>query len=63
MDKEERVALAIKEVVSKMMDRVMDNVLVNDPFIKEVNLLGKDYRGRIYREFLKIEPPHNFEEQ
>ena len=31
-------------------------------FIKEVNLLGKDYRERIYREFLEIEPPHNFEE-
>jgi hypothetical protein len=37
MSKEERVALAIKEVVSKMMDRVMDNVLINDPFIKEVH--------------------------
>ncbi len=31
-------------------------------FIKEVNLLGKDYRERIYREFLQMEPPHNFEE-
>jgi hypothetical protein len=29
------VALAIKEVVSTMMDRVMNNVLVNDPFVKE----------------------------
>jgi hypothetical protein len=35
MNKEERVALAIKDVVSKMMDRVMDNVLIKDPFIKE----------------------------
>lgn len=35
MNKQERVALAIKEVVSKMMDRVMNNVLINDPFIKE----------------------------
>jgi hypothetical protein len=35
MSKEERVALAIKEVVSKMMDRVMENVLIKDPFIKE----------------------------
>jgi len=35
MSKEQRVALAIKEVVSRMMDRVMDNVLINDPFIKE----------------------------
>jgi hypothetical protein len=35
MNKQERVALAIKGVVSKMMDRVMDNVLINDPFLKE----------------------------
>ena len=35
MNKRERVALAIKEVVSKMMDRVMENVLIKDPFIKE----------------------------
>jgi hypothetical protein len=35
MSKQKRVALAIKDVVSKMMDRVMENVLVNDPFIKE----------------------------
>lgn len=31
-------------------------------FIKEINVLGKDYRERIYREFLGIEPPQNFEE-
>ena len=35
MNKQERVALTIKGVVSKMMDRVMDNVLINDPFLKE----------------------------
>lgn len=35
MNKQERVAHAIKEVVTKMMNRVMENVLVNDPFIKE----------------------------
>ncbi|MEK7723365.1 MAG: TdeIII family type II restriction endonuclease [Acidobacteriota bacterium] len=35
MSKQKRVALAIKEVVSKMMDRVMENVLIKDPFIKE----------------------------
>jgi len=28
-------------------------------FIKEVNLLGKEYRERIYREYLEIEPPLN----
>ena len=32
-------------------------------FIKEVNLLGKGYRERIYREFLEIEPPANFEDE
>jgi hypothetical protein len=26
-------------------------------FIKEINLLGTAYKERIYREFLKIEPP------
>jgi hypothetical protein len=35
MKKQARVALAIKEIISKMMDRVMDNVLIKDPFIKE----------------------------
>ena len=28
-------------------------------FITEVNLLGKSYKERIYREFLGIEPPLN----
>jgi len=32
---EDRVSLAIKEVVSSLMERVMDKVLVKDPFIKE----------------------------
>lgn len=41
MNKQERVALAIKSVVSKMMDRVMDNVLINDPFLKEKHLSSK----------------------
>jgi len=41
MNKQERVALAIKEVVSKMMDRVMENVLVNDPFVKETHRASK----------------------
>jgi hypothetical protein len=31
-------------------------------FIREINILGKDYRERIYREFLGIEPPQDFEE-
>lgn len=31
-------------------------------FITEVNKLGKEYKERIYREFLEIEPPRNFEE-
>ena len=35
MTKQENVALAIKEVVSTLMNRVMYNVLEKDPFIKE----------------------------
>ena len=30
-------------------------------FINEINSLGADYRERIYREFLGIEPPEEFE--
>jgi len=29
-------------------------------FISEINALGKEYRERIYREFLGIEPPEGF---
>ena len=35
MSKKKRIAEAIKKVVSTMMDKVMNNVLINDPFIKE----------------------------
>lgn len=31
-------------------------------FVSEVNKLGKDYRERIYREYLGVEPPANFDE-
>lgn len=31
-------------------------------FIKAVNEIGKDYKNRIYREFLGIEPPTDFDE-
>ncbi len=31
-------------------------------FIDEVNSLGKEYKERIYREFLNMEPPENLEE-
>jgi hypothetical protein len=31
-------------------------------FITEVNNLGKEYKERIYKEFLEIEPPQNFDE-
>ena len=30
-------------------------------FISEINKLGKEYKERIYREFLEIEPPQNFD--
>lgn len=35
MDNKAKVAAAIQEAVSTMMDRVMHKVLVEDPFIKE----------------------------
>ncbi|MCF7988601.1 MAG: TdeIII family type II restriction endonuclease [Methylovulum sp.] len=35
MNTQDRVALAIKDVVSNMMNKVMDRVLIEDPFIKE----------------------------
>jgi hypothetical protein len=35
LSRQERVAEAIKNVVSKMMDKVMVRVLEEDPFIKE----------------------------
>ena len=35
MNKQEQVSLAIKEVISTMMDKVMNKVLIEDPFIKE----------------------------
>ena len=31
-------------------------------FISEINILGKEYRERIYREFLRIEPPERLDE-
>jgi len=31
-------------------------------FITEVNKLGRQYKERIYREFLEIEPPQNFDQ-
>jgi hypothetical protein len=41
MNKQERIALAIKNIISKMMDRVMDNVMIKDPFVTETHRLSK----------------------
>jgi hypothetical protein len=41
MTKKKRVAEAIKKVVSTMMDRVMNNVLIKDPFVKETHHAAK----------------------
>jgi hypothetical protein len=41
MSEKKRVAEAIKNVVSTMMDRVMSNVLIKDPFIKEAHHAAK----------------------
>ena len=35
MNKQERISKAIKDVISEMMERVMERVLITDPFIKE----------------------------
>ena len=35
MDKTAEISEAIKNVIKTLMDRVMENVLINDPFIKE----------------------------
>ncbi len=35
MNKQERIAQAIQQIITTMMDRVMDNVLSKDPFIPE----------------------------
>lgn len=34
-NKQERISLSIQKVISELMDRVMERVLVTDPFIKE----------------------------
>ncbi|MFM1842825.1 MAG: hypothetical protein RLZZ490_1562 [Cyanobacteriota bacterium] len=41
MDKQEQVAHAIREVITTMMDKVMERVLISDPFIKEDHRLRK----------------------
>jgi len=41
MTKQERVAQAIKNVVSIMMEKVMENVLIKNPFIKEEHRANK----------------------
>lgn len=39
--KQERISLAIKSVISDLMDRVMERVLVSDPFIEEKHRSSK----------------------
>jgi hypothetical protein len=42
MNTAEKVSNAIAQIIDSMMNRVMDNVLINDPFIpEEHNLLFK----------------------
>ncbi len=43
MKQQERVAAAIKAVVTTMMDRVMVRVLEEDPFVKEIHHLHKPF--------------------
>lgn len=41
MSENKQVGEAIKSVITTMMDRVMNNVLIKDPFIKEMHLSAK----------------------
>ena len=41
MTKEERISLAIKKVVSEMMERVLHNVMFKDPFVNETHHFTK----------------------
>lgn len=41
MNKQERVASAIKGVIAKIMDKVMENVMIKDPFVKETHHANK----------------------
>jgi hypothetical protein len=41
VDKQEQVAHAIQDVITTMMDKVMERVLISDPFIKEYHRLRK----------------------
>ncbi len=57
MKRQERVALAIKEVISTMMERVMDKVLIIDPFIKEKHHSSKPlYAALVPDEIFKGKP-------
>lgn len=54
MDKKERIAEAIKNILSTMMDEVMDNVLINKPYVKEKHRLPKSlYAALVPDEILK----------
>ena len=41
MNKKERINLAINSVISELMERVMNRVLITDPFIKEKHRANK----------------------
>lgn len=41
MTREKRIAQGIKDVVSSLMNRVMDKVLITDPFIQEQHHAAK----------------------
>jgi len=41
MDRQEKIAQAIQNVITEMMDKVMERVLISDPFIKEYHHLRK----------------------
>lgn len=41
MTKQDRISAAIKGIVSTLMDKVMDNVLIKDPFVEEKHHAAK----------------------
>ena len=45
MTKKERINLAINQVISELMEKVMNRVLITDPFIKEKHRANKHLVG------------------
>jgi len=54
MNQEERINSAINKVISELMERVMNRVLITDPFIKEKHRANKPlYSALVPEEIFK----------